>query len=145
MTATASDLGMHRGIAAAADETLILPPQAPRVVGYLRFVLGSTFPIREDVLRATAANRGYKLITVVRSTSVSTLTSGCPGINQIMALIKQRKVDGVLTLADYTIAWDREVVRHISARIHEQSAFLDYVWPQPTNRSRLTHLNRTLR
>jgi hypothetical protein len=127
--AAVGGLGMGRGIATATDETLILPPHAPRVAGYLRFVLGSAFPIREDVLRATAAERGYRLVTVVRSTDVSTLTHGCPGIVQIMSLIDQHQIDGVLTLADYTLAWDVEVVRRIGERIRNRAAFLDYVWP----------------
>ena len=116
-------------------------PQPPRVAGYLRFVLGSSFPDREDVLHATAAARGYQLITVVRSTDVSTLAHGCPGILQIIGLIDRREIDGVLTLADYTLAWDLEVVRRISARIRER-AFLDYVWPAPPPS---TTLNRTYR
>ena len=136
--------GEQQGVAAAAYDTLILPPRAPRVVGYLRF-LSSTPPPSDDVLRATAAARGYRLVAVVRSTDVSTLTSGCPGIGQILRLIEQRKVDGVLTLADYTIAWDQEVVRRIADRIRRGSAFLDYVWPQPPERHRPTHPDRNRR
>jgi hypothetical protein len=127
--AAVGSLGMGRSIAATAEATPILPPHAPRVAGYLRFVFGSPFPIREDVLRATAAERGYHLVTVVHSTDVSTLTRGCPGIVQIMHLIDQHQIDGVLTLADYTLAWDVEVVGRISARIRDRAAFLDYVWP----------------
>lgn len=105
----------------------------PRVAGYLRFILGSPAPDREDVLRAAAAARGYQLVTVVRSTGVSTLTSGCPGIVEIFGLIDRREIDGVLTLADYTLAWDVEVVRRIAARIRDRAGFLDYVWPaRPT-------------
>ena len=120
--------GTSRSIATAADETLILSPHAPRVAGYLRFILGSPFPIREDVLRATASERGYYLVTVVRSTDVSTLTQGCPGIVQIMGLIDEHRIDGVLTLADYTLAWDVEIVRRIAARVQNRAAFVDYVW-----------------
>ncbi len=118
--------------------------QPPRVAGYLRFILGSSFPDREDVLRATAAARGYRLVTVVRSRDVSTLVRGCPGILQILGLIDRHEIDGVLTLADYTIAWDLEVVRRISARIRERAAFLDYVWPTPPPLSPTT-VNRTYR
>ncbi len=118
--------------------------QPPRVAGYLRFILGSTVPDREDVLRATAAARGYQLVTVVRSTDVSTLAHGCPGILQIIGLIDRREIDGVLTLADYTLAWDLEVVRRISARIRERAAFLDYVWPAPPAAPPTT-VNRTYR
>lgn len=127
--APVSSLGMGLGIAPTAGETLIQPSSAPRVAGYLRFILGSPFQIREDVLRATAAERGYHLVTVVRSTDVSTLTHGCPGIVQILRLIDQHRIEGVLTLADYTLAWDVEVVRRIAARIRDRAAFLDYVWP----------------
>ncbi len=121
----------------------IVFPQPPRVAGYLRFILGSSFPDREDVLHATAAARGYQLVTVVRSTDVSTLAHGCPGILQIIGLIDRREIDGVLTLADYTPAWDLEVVRRISARIRER-AFLDYVWPSPSLAPPI-NVNRTYR
>lgn len=126
------------GTTSDAAETLVLPPRQPRVAGYLRFILGSPFPVREDVLRATAAERGYLLVTVVRSTGVSTLTGGCPGIGEILRLIDEHEIDGVLTLADYTIAWDQEVVRRIAERIRQRSAFLDYVWPRPPQRHRPT-------
>lgn len=128
------------GIGPAAPRTPTSPGVPPRVAGYLRSVLGSCFPDREDVLRATAAARGYQLVTVVRSTEVSTLTSGCPGILQILGLIDRHEIDGVLTLADFTLAWDVEVVGRISARIRQRSAFLDYVWPTPP-----TTVNRTYR
>jgi hypothetical protein len=62
-----------------------------------------------------------------------------------MTLIEQREVDVVLTLADYTIDWDQEVVRRIATRIHQRSAFLDFVWPQPPHRLGPTLLDRNLR
>jgi hypothetical protein len=144
---TSLGLGPHCGVAAAGDETLDLPSGAPRVVGYLRFLPGSSSPLLDDVLRATAANRGYRLVSVIQSSDVSTLAGGCAGINQVMRLLEQREVDGVLTLADYTIAWDREVVRYITTRIHQYSGFLDFVWPHPQlpHRRQPAYLNRNPR
>jgi len=135
---TATGPGQQPGLPPHPAGTVLAQP--PRVAGYLRFILGSTVPDREDVLRATADARGYRLVTVVRSTDVSTLAHGCPGILQIIGLIDRCEIDGVLTLADYTLAWDLEVVRRISARIRERSAFLDYVWPTSP-----TTVNRTYR
>jgi hypothetical protein len=123
----------HEPSGAAAEPTATKPGADPRVIGYLRSIREGAWEEGEQTLRQTAAHRGYHLIEVVRSTSVSTLTSGCPGIMRILELVDQHEVDGVLTLADYTIAWDTEVVRRIAARIRARSAFLDFVWTgQPT-------------
>jgi hypothetical protein len=139
----APELGLHRGIAAAADETLTLPAAAPRVVGYIRFMLDRPSPAFDAVLRATAATRGYRLVEIIRSTDVSTVANHGSGINQIFSLIERRQVDGVLTLADYSIAWDHEVVRRVAARVHQLNAFLDFVWPVPSQPRRPTHVDRT--
>ncbi|EDY43411.1 hypothetical protein [Streptomyces sp. SPB074] len=98
------------------------------VVGYLRQVKGDGWEDGERALREAADTRGYHLVDIVRSTGVSTLTSGCPGIMQILGQVDRGEVQGVLTLATTTIAWDHEVVRRIAARICSRTAFLDFVW-----------------
>jgi hypothetical protein len=111
----------------AADHAESASP-GTRVVGYLRLVTGAAWVNGERVLQEAAAARGYHLVDIVRSTDVSTLTTACPGILQILDLVDRGEVEGVLTLASHTIAWDGEVVERVATRIGEASAFLDFVW-----------------
>lgn len=141
-----AQFGLYHGAGARADDAFVRMREAPRVIGYVRFLSGAmSGPSRESVLRATASERGYHLVDVVHSTDVSTLARGCSGISRILDLVASGQVDGVLTLASYTIAWDYEVVRRIAARIQEHAAFLDFVWPRPARRPHPAHLDRTPR
>ncbi len=115
---------------APSDPETATPPKelGVPVVGYLRQVNGDEWADGERALGEAADARGYHLVDIVRSTGVSTLTSGCPGIMQILGQVDRGEVQGVLTLATTTIAWDHEVVRRIAARICSRTAFLDFVW-----------------
>jgi hypothetical protein len=132
-------LSAHGPHATPNDPETATPPEqlGIPVVGYLRQVKGDGWADGERALHEAADARGYHLVDIVRSTGVSTLTSGCPGIMQILGQVDRGEVRGVLTLAPTTIAWDHEVVRRIAAHICSRAAFLDFVWgagafsPQP--------------
>ncbi len=112
------------------DDTLVLPTRPPVVVGYLRSLHWSEqqWQTWERRLREAAFELGFNLTEIITSRDVSSLTDGCPRINQILDIIRLGQAHGVLTLADYSFAWDREIVRRTVARIRQAGGFVEYVY-----------------
>ncbi|WP_066883482.1 hypothetical protein [Carbonactinospora thermoautotrophica] len=86
----------------------------------------------EDRLRETARRRGFSLVAVVRTSGVPGSETGCPDLGRVLEAISGGQAAGVLTLADFSFAWDREIAAHAVRRIREVGGFVEYAYgPAP--------------